>query len=262
MTDRVICSECGYDNSTRRISCKGCHIKLNKVSEVQDDQIVETIIATQNNMQTQIVPVSPQNKSDSIIRKFLNEEQDPAIINRVYTKVSEILTSEEKILYIAVQNKPIVTIAPDSVVITNRRFIIYKPKMLGRVDFEDYIWRDLRDARLKENILGATITLKTVKNHTLAVDYLPKMQARKLYSIAQEMEENVREERRTRRIEEKRAAAGGVIVHNELATSETQQITSVDDPVQKLAQLKQMMDMELITADEYETKKGEILSRM
>jgi hypothetical protein len=66
----------------------------------------------------------PQSQPTSIIKKFLNEEQDPAIVQQVYTKVSQILTKEEEILYIAVQNKPIVNIAPRCVVLTNRRFII------------------------------------------------------------------------------------------------------------------------------------------
>ena len=118
---------------------------------------------------TQSSSRQPRSQSSSVLQKFLNEEQDPAIVKQVYTRVSQILTSGEEILYIAVQNKPIVNIAPDCVVLTNRRFIIYRPKLLGRVEFEDYIWRDLHDARLKEGIMSATITMLTVKGDRKSV---------------------------------------------------------------------------------------------
>ncbi len=200
----------------------------------------------------------------SPLKKFLNEEQDPSVVQQVLKRVSQILTREEQILYIAVQNKPVVNISPDCVVLTNRRFIIYKPKMLGRADFVDYIWRDLNDAHLKEGLMGATLKIQTVNGRVFSIDYLPKAQARRLYSIAQEMEEEVREERRNRTIEEKRAAAGGVIFQGQVPAAAAQGLTepATDDPMQKLKMLKQMSDEGLITAEEFDKKKAEILSRM
>lgn len=202
-----------------------------------------------------------QEQPVSFLKKFLNEEQDPNVINNVYSKVSEILTKDEEIVYIAVQNKPVVNIAPDCVVLTNRRFIIYRPKLLGRIDFTDYIWRDLRDAKLKEGLMGATLTMLTIHDQRFSVEYLPKKQARKLYSIAQEMEELVKEERRVRAMEEKRAAAGGVYLQNPVAAQQNQK-PAEDDPLAVLKKLKGMLDADLITEEEYNSKKAEILSRM
>ena len=183
-------------------------------------------------------------------------------MQQVFKRVSQILTREEEILYIAVQKKPIVNIAPDCVVLTNRRFILYKPKLLGGASFVDYIWRDLHDAQLKEGIMGAVLTMLTVKGRRITVDYLPKAQARRLYAFAQEMEERVREERRKRAMEEQRAAAGGITIQGGPPTISTQAPAAPEDPVQKLKQLKEMMDASLITEAEYEAKKAEILSRM
>lgn len=202
-----------------------------------------------------------QEQPASFLKKFLNEEQDPDIISKVHSKVSEILTRGEEIVYIAVQNKPLVNITPDCIVLTNRRFIIYKPKMLGRVDFTDYIWRDLRDAKLKEGLMGATLTMLTIHDRRLSIEYLPRKQARKLYSIAQEMEEYVKEERRTREMEEKRAAAGGVYLQNP-ASIQQNQTPAEEDPLQVLKKLKDMLNADLITEEEYNSKKSEILSRM
>ena len=63
----------------------------------------------------------------ALIENLTNEKQDPKIVSEVCTKVRDVLTQDEKILYVAVQKKPIANIAPDSVVLTNRRFICYRP---------------------------------------------------------------------------------------------------------------------------------------
>ena len=200
-------------------------------------------------------------QSQDVLTRYLNEEQDPAAAKRAYTQVTEILTTDEKILYIAVQKPLLLSLSPDCVVLTNKRFIVYRPKLLGGASFQDYIWRDLRDAHLKEGRARATFTLKTMDKKTLRIDDLPKNQARKLYAFAQEREEEVREERRSREMEEKRAGAGGVFLQGSTPTPQAPSVTK-EDPLEKLKKLKEMMDFELITEKEYEEKKAEILSKM
>ena len=196
-----------------------------------------------------------------LIGKFANEEQDPAVVEKVHSKVSEILTSGEEVLYIAVQKKLVMNVSPDCVVLTNKRFIKYKPKMLGGVDFEDYIWRNLSDARVKEGIRSAKLTMKTTSGESISLDDLPKSQARKLYTLAQSMEEKVLEERRQRDLEEKRASAGNITMQTGMPT---QQASSAppQDPLEQLTKLKKMLDAGLITDDEYNAKKTELISRM
>jgi len=198
------------------------------------------------------------------LRSFLSEEQDPGIVQSVHARVQEILTSGEKVLYIAVQKKPVLNMAPASVVLTNKRFIAYRPKILGRVSFEDYPWRDLHDARLQENVLGATLAMRTLSGRVVSVDHLPKAQARRLYALSQEMEERVREERRARELEDKRAAAGGVVVTSTPGPSMAamQQSNVPADPVQRLKSLKEMLDGGLISPAEYEAKRAEIIAKM
>lgn len=203
----------------------------------------------------------PQVPSSNPLQKFLGDEQDPTAVRQAHAKISQILTRDEEILYIAVQ-KSLVNLSPDCAVLTNRRFIIYRPKLLGGASFQDYIWRDLQDAHLNEGMIRSTFTLKTVKGELLALSDLPKSQARKLYAFAQEMEERVLEERRQREMEEKRAAAGGVVLQSSVPAPAPIPTAPQENPVQKLKQLKDMLDMELISEQEYETKKSDILSKM
>jgi hypothetical protein len=199
-----------------------------------------------------------------MLKRFQNEDQDPAVVEQVLSRVQQLLTSGEEVSYVAVQKKPVVNVTPECVVLTSKRFILYKPKLLGGADFEDYIWRELKDARLQEGLLGATLTMHTVAGRLITVEYLPKAQARRLYSLAQEMEEKVHEERRSRELEDKRAAAGGVVLHGApLSPPQQGHVASgAEDPVQTLQKLKAMAEAGLITASEYEAKKAEVLARM
>ncbi len=121
------------------------------------------------------------------LKKILNEDQDPKAIEKITAKLENLLMSNEEIGYIAVQKKPAVTILPDSIVVTNKRIILCKPKNLGlSMEFVDYDWDDVAASFVKEGILGADFTFTTKSELTHTVDYLPKNQARKLYTYAKE----------------------------------------------------------------------------
>lgn len=205
-----------------------------------------------------VVPPASQDVPDWM-KVFTRDNQNPEVVRAVADKVSGILMVDEELRYIAVQNRPVINFAPDCIALTNKRFIFYRPKLLGRVDFEDYVWRDLHDAKLSENIIGSTIRVTASNGKTLSMDYLPKVQARSVYRIAQEMEEIALQQRRDRSLEEKRAGAGGVVVQANIGQPAA---TVQDDPVAKLQKLKTMLDAGLITQSEYDAKKADILASM
>ncbi len=194
------------------------------------------------------------------ISKFITEDQDPVQVEKVYSRVKQLLTAGETVLYIAIQKPMTVDLSPDVVVLTNRRFMFYKPSMLGRAEFTDYIWRDLSRAALQEHMMRSTLTLTARDGIQIDVPNLPKEQARRLYAISQEMEENVREELRMREMEEKRASAGGIVLQSGTPSGST--AAPAEDPLQSLSKLKQLAEAGLITNDEFEAKKKEILDRL
>jgi hypothetical protein len=190
------------------------------------------------------------------LQKFLGDEQDAAVVEKVHARARELCTQGEDIKYIAVQKKPIVTISPDAVLLTNKRVIIFRPKLIG-MSFEDCPWRDVHDIHIKEGLLGATFSVQRIGGKRVEVDSLPKAQARKLYQFGQEMEEQVHHQRRQRELEDKRAAAGGI----HLGGAGILGAAPAEDPMQKLQQLKSLHEQGLISEQEYQTKKEDILSR-
>ncbi|WPO80444.1 PH domain-containing protein [Flavobacterium sp. KACC 22761] len=120
-------------------------------------------------------------------KKFLNEEQDPKAIEKITSKLTDLLMKGEEVGYIAVQKKPALTVFPDSIVLTNKRIIICKPKNLGlSMDFTDYTWDDIASTFVKENILGSEFSFGTKTDLAVSIDYIPKIQARKIYTYAKE----------------------------------------------------------------------------
>jgi len=196
------------------------------------------------------------------LKKYLNEEQDPKAVEKLLLKVNDLLTADETVEYIAVQKKPAINLSPDCIALTNKRIIFCRPKNLGlAMDFQDYLWKDIRDCHMKEGILGAEFTVKTVRAQMNMLNYLPKAQARKLYQFAQGKEEEMAEYRRARELEDKRAAAGGGITVN-TANPAQQTPADVDDPVAVLQKLKVLLDSGIISQEEFNSKKAEIIAKM
>ena len=196
------------------------------------------------------------------LSQLLSDEQDEAAVRKIIPKVTDLLTKGEEIEYIAVQ-KGIVNLIPDAVVLTNRRFIIVRPKLMG-MNFSDVPWREVQDVHVSEQMLTATISCRTVSGATAQIDKLPKKQARRVYAYAQQMEEHAHEGRKQVEIEKLRAGAGGVVVHAPAMVPPPAPAAAptAEDPIQVLSKLKQMLEAGLVTQDEFDKKKAEVLARL
>lgn len=212
------------------------------------------------------------------LKKFLNEEQDPKAIEKVMSKLSDLLMKNEEIGYIAVQKKPAITVLPDSIVVTNKRIIICQPKNLGlSMNFTDYSWDEIESTFVKEGILGSDFSFVTKTALSVTIEYIPKVQARKMYAFAKEQIDFLK---------------GGSAFTTNLAVEEvdTEEVTSFaeiiptqstsfsefssvdidkslnelssDELFEKLQNYKKLLDNGLILQGEYDALKKEILSYM
>jgi hypothetical protein len=193
------------------------------------------------------------------LQNFVGKRQELKTILKMYTKVNELMTSGEEIEYMAVQE----VLTPDCLALTNKRIIIYRVKNFGIThEFQDYIWRDVSDCHMKEGLLGAEFKIISVNGQESTIECLPKIQARQIYRIAQEKEEEQREIRRQRELEEKRAGASNVSLNSTTPNQNSDNDIKKDDPLESLKKLKALLENELITQQEYDAKKAEILARL
>ncbi len=235
------------------------------------------------------------------LKKFLNEEQDPKAIEKITNKLNDLLMRNEEVGYIGVQKKP-VTVFPDSIVLTNKRIIICKPKNLGlSMDFLDYDWDDINATFVKENILGSEFSFSTKSDLTISIDYIPKTQARKISTYAKEQLDILKNgvpiipliEVVEEVVEEEPIPVFEEIIEEQIEEAETEEVTNfaeivpnqtaIYEPIQetispiraitdtglsqdelfaKLQNYKKLLDNGLIMQGEYDNFKKEILSQM
>lgn len=238
--------------------------------------------------------------SNPAIRAFLNEEQDPQAVARVYDRLMQICMGDEQVLYIAVQKKLILNFSPAAVALTNKRVIMFRPQAFGlALSFDDHYWLNVVNVHISEAVLGSIFAVNLIDNRRVFVDSLPKAQARRLYQFGQQMEEYMHRHRRELMLEERRAGAGNFNVsmnniqppvqgmpypqtspqqqmplhgqnaqefplaspHPAAPPAALPQASSSEDPLEKLGKLKTMLDRGLISQAEYDTKKAEIMAR-
>ena len=225
------------------------------------------------------------------IKKFLNEEQDPKAIEKITSKLNDLLMKNEEIGYIAVQKKPAITVFPDSIVVTNKRIIICQPKNMGlSMNFTDFTWDEIEGTFMKENILGSEFSFSTKTQIQVSIDYIPKVQARKISTFAKEqldllknpvvaeevkveipeyIQEEIVEEMETEEVTNYAEIMPAVsnyaepIVENTAAPTEkiSSELTQ-DELFAKLQNYKKLLDNGLILQGEYDAFKKEILSLM
>ena len=212
------------------------------------------------------------------LKKFLNEEQDPKAIEKVMSKLIDLLMKNEEIGYIAVQKKPAITVLPDSIVVTNKRIIICQPKNLGlSMNFTDYSWDEIESTFVKEGILGSDFSFVTKTAISVTIEYIPKVQARKMYAFAKEQIDLLK-------------GGSGSTIHSAVEEVDTEEVTSFaeimptqttsfsefssidtdkplnelssDELFEKLQNYKKLLDNGLILQGEYDALKKEILSYM
>ncbi|SFT12027.1 PH domain-containing protein [Sphingobacterium wenxiniae] len=218
--------------------------------------------------------------------KFLQDGQDPKIVEKIHDKIIDMLTTGEFIQYIAVQKKPAVTLLPDSITVSNKRIFLCEFTKLGlATNFEIFSWNDIKDIAFKEEIFGSKVTVIPFTGENLTIDYIPKVQARKLYQIIKDALENKNNPHFITEVE-KPAFVSPVeeIIEEEIIEEPAIELT-IDSPIQeeqesftvlsaepitkeedeltaKLKKLKTLYDRQLITQSEYESKKAELLSQL
>lgn len=116
--------------------------------------------------------------------KFIQDGQDPKVVEKIYGKIEDMLTNGETVKYVAMQKKPAVTLLPDCIIISNRRIFLCEFTKLGlSTNFEIFSWKDIKDIAFKEEIFGSKVTVIPFTGENLSVDYIPKTQARKLFQL-------------------------------------------------------------------------------
>lgn len=211
-----------------------------------------------------------------LIDRFLSDEQDPKAVEKVLGKLNDMLTSNEELIYMAVQKKPAVNLLPDCIAVSTKRIFYCEPANFGiTMNFTDISWKSIKEVSFKEELFGSKFICVPQHGENIITEYIPKVQARKLYQAAYEQLEGFKEQQRVIEAEEKRSHQSAVTIDIPMEDVTPIEIPATpvaafdippaqveepeDETTLKLRKLKMLYDKQLITQDEYEAKKADIL---
>ncbi len=206
-----------------------------------------------------------------LIDRFLNEEQDPKTVEKVLAKLNDLLSSNEELIYMAVQKKPAVNLLPDCIAVSNKRLFYCEPANFGiTMNFKDISWKSIKEVSFKEELFGSKFICVPQQGENIVTEYIPKVQARKLYQATQEQLDLYKAEIYRIEKDEKHLTDNFTFVEEaseikpvqiETVTQQAQPVLeeAEDEMTLKLRKLKTLFDKQLITQEEYEAKKASIL---
>lgn len=208
-----------------------------------------------------------------LIDRFLNDEQDPKAVEKVLGKLNDMLTANEELIYLAVQKRPAVNLMPDCIAVSNKRIFYCEPANFGiTMNFKDISWKSIKEVSFKEEIFGSKFICVPQHGENIITEYIPKVQARKLYQAAYEQLEAFKDQQKQIELEEKRiqqppAAIAEPAIEEAVVLDTFVPAYTPPAPVEepedettlRLRKLKNLYDKQLITLEEYEAKKADIL---
>ncbi len=212
------------------------------------------------------------------MEQYLTDDQDPKTAEKVLGKLRDMLTSGEAIAYLAIQKKPAVTLLPDCIAATNKRLFFCLAGNLGlTTNYITFLWDDIKEVLFKEEFFGSKFIVIPQRDENVTVDYIPKIQARKLYQFCNEQLEKSKEKNRLMNTEDLKPLspyndepeeAPYTEIEEEYVPFINSESRSADVPepedevTLKLKKLKTLFEKQLITQEEYEAKKADILSQL
>jgi len=198
-------------------------------------------------------------------------------LNAALTTLRGLLTAGETLEAWAVQHRLFaLTHRRACVAATSGRFISLNRRLLGGYESADIRWQDLKEIRISAGIITADLTLVAQTSSDLNIGSevnriwtfagLRKDQAQAMYRICQQHDQEWREKRRIRELEELRAKSGGVQIGNGPIGSGQSAYAGADiaggesEPARRLRQAREMLDAKLISDSEFESIKARIVS--
>jgi hypothetical protein len=202
------------------------------------------------------------------VRRSPSPQPDPRL-----RRILPLLTPNERVLGYALQIWLVAPLRRDIVVVTNRRMLLFQIKFFGRMAFDDFHWQDVDDVGITTQCLSATITVAGRKCQSgervptaTQMRGIAKLPAQHLYALAQEIEEKWREKNRVRDMEVKRAESGGTVIDASAKLfsdrSPNMPSSAVRSVKERLAELKEFYEGDLITAAEYEARKAQVIGEI
>ncbi len=161
---------------------------------------------------------------------------------KVPDDIAKILEPGENVLLAAQQARSTNLVNPDTIFVTTNRLMIRKPTSLGlRKNIEDYRFADIANVKLHKGIVRSSVLLKVrFLSDDLEIDNISKEAADRIVQLIQQ------------------GVAGNLKSSNVQATVSSSQ----NDIIEKIKELAKLKDQGILTEEEFQSKKEDLLSKL
>ena len=176
------------------------------------------------------------------------------------------LTAHEQVLELAYQNGMALFHAKDAVMTTENRLLFLRRHWFGAITCKDVQWLDVIDVHIKQHVFSSSLICRLENQSRIAMHYLHRERAARLYRMCQQREQDWRERRRIRSMEEDYARSGGVRLDMPTTGLNPPQTpaAAADSPGPRiqLEELQRLFEDSHLNEAEYQAKRTEIINRL
>ena len=124
------------------------------------------------------------------IANFEDDGQDRELVGEVFLQLSDLVTEDEEVYYIAIQDKPGLRIkGPDAIAVTSIRLCIAHQKLNGKREFDMYYWDEVHNTTPKlvagEEVGTFSVLLRA--GERIEIPRLPRRQLQRVAELSREM---------------------------------------------------------------------------
>ena len=165
------------------------------------------------------------------------------MVSNIPESISKLFSGDEVVSMVVEPTSLKPKIHPQKLIITNRRIVIYKPGFIG-AETEEYPFESIDKIDHKKGFMRSEIEIHAAGKE-IELENISNDDAVKAINI-------IRQNMHAQKLAQK------TVVLQQPAQAATQQ----EDPVTKLKQLKEMVEADLISQEEYDKTKAAILAKM
>ncbi|ASJ14968.1 PH domain-containing protein [Thermococcus radiotolerans] len=180
------------------------------------------------------------------------------------------LEPDEKVLFTV--RKKVSLEKPKWLVITDRRIVYIDEKVLGRYDMKAIPYQKLEEVTVELGVISSEFIIKGEENIRLKLGWMNKEQARETINaikdalnaiaiepVTIEVKKGLTHEtwvlKKPKELVSRVVPAGTTVQH-------APAVEKKEDPLEKLKKLKELYDMGVISAEEYEEKRKKLLEQI
>jgi len=193
---------------------------------------------------------------------FLGDGQKKKMVRMILETMQQAAEPDEELLYIATQRKPIPDLTPEALALTNQRIFIFE-KGHFKSQYDDFLLKSVLTPKIKTGLFFSHITFSAGAGEVHGVRFLPKIQGKKCFQLFESRIHEIRASRKTGKQTTPQPTTPTPVEAAKSPPGIPPELQEHEQAIlHRLETLKQMLEEDLITQDDFEVKKKNLIAQL